>query len=321
MSATRRRCCLLVAFAATGSLAASGSASAAGGDACADARVISSLPFTDAGTSCGFANDADNTGAAACGDLPDAYPGPDVFYGLTLGAGNALSFELTMPSGATGDLALFLIRRSTCGDAGQCAAYSIDVRGAGQGPERIRSASYPAGTYDLVVDSVYTSGVAASCGEFSLAVSGSLGAVSGTGGAPGSGGVAGTGGAMGTGGVVGTDGGIGTGGLAGTGGDIGTGGTTVADAGAGGTDGGLGTGGLPGTGGGASGTGGRMDGSIAGDGAAPDTTSDGAQATASSGCGCALPRDGGRTPDTAPLPIIVLAAAIGAVARARRARR
>jgi hypothetical protein len=158
-------------------LAASG-AQATGSEACTGAAAITALPFTDTGaTTCGFANDANNTGAAACADLPDMYPGPDVFYALTLGAGNNVAFDLTMPAGATGDLALFLLAVPTCGGAGQCAAYSIDVRGAGQGPERIKASSYPPGTYYVVVDSVNAVGASGSCGQYSLSVTGSLGAV------------------------------------------------------------------------------------------------------------------------------------------------
>jgi len=154
-------------------------ARAAGGESCADAPVIGALPFTDTGaTTCGFNDTVNNMGAGACADLPVAYPGPDVFYKLSLGAGNAVAFDLTMPLGATGDLALFLLAVPTCGAAGQCAAYSVDVRGAGQGPERIKAASYAAGTYYVVVDSVNAAGAMGSCGAYSLSVSGSLGDVS-----------------------------------------------------------------------------------------------------------------------------------------------
>src|SRR5262249_33429374 len=90
-------------------------AHAAGGDTCAEATTITTLPFTDASEgTCGFENDVTNSGPAACADLPGTYPGPDVFYKIVLGTGNDVAFSLTMPSGATGDLALFLIDDSPC---------------------------------------------------------------------------------------------------------------------------------------------------------------------------------------------------------------
>jgi MYXO-CTERM domain-containing protein len=265
---------------------------AAGGDACNSATKISALPFVDAdGDSCGLDDTFDNTGAAVCSDLPDAYPGPDAFYVVTLGANNQLSFELSMPSGATGDLALFLFRGSPCGVTGSCAGNSVDVIGAGEGPEHIASQRYPAGTYYVVVDSALASGNAASCGAYALTVSGSLGDVTSTGGS-GSGGAASggesSGGAGDTAGSGNTDaGGAGEGGAgiaeggaagasgpgaAGSGGaetgEAGAAGSSSVDGGSGGKSGGAGGVSQGGTAGSAGGSGGASAGRSGGRGGA-----------------------------------------------------
>lgn len=222
-------------------------ASAAGGDTCAAATAITALPFTDAsGNTCGANNDVSNTGPSACSDLPDSYPGADVFYEIALGTGNSVAFSLTMPANATGDLALFLLDQPSCSAAGTCAANSIDVKGAGAGPERIKTASYPPGKYYVVVDSVWPNGMPGYCGAYTLSITGTVGNVTGTGGmggagGTGSGGVAGAGGTL-TGGAAG-NGGASSGGTAGAS----SGGTAGASSGgAGGTSTG-GTGGITGS--------------------------------------------------------------------------
>ena len=230
-------------------------ASAAGGDTCAGATAITALPFTDAtGDTCSANNDVSNTGPAACSDLPDSYPGADVFYEIALGTGNSVAFSLTTPANATGDLALFLLNQPSCSAAGTCAANSIDVLGASTVPERIKTASYPPGKYYVVVDSVWPSGTPGYCGAYTLSVTGTVGNVTGTGGmggagGTGSGGVAGAGGTL-TGGAAG-NGGASSGGTAGasSGGTAGapSGGTAGAPSGgAGGTSTG-GTGGITGS--------------------------------------------------------------------------
>ena len=151
-------------------------AEAAPGDTCATAVDVAALPFLASGTTCGGGNDfANDTGAAAvCTDLPRGYGGEDVFYKLTLQAGNRLAFDLTYPPGATGDLALFLVRQPSCADPPVCAGTSVDLIGAGVGPERIKQQSYPDGTYYLVVDSALGAPDPAQCGAYNLAVTGHL---------------------------------------------------------------------------------------------------------------------------------------------------
>ncbi|HEX4334293.1 MAG TPA: MYXO-CTERM sorting domain-containing protein [Polyangiaceae bacterium] len=334
---------LAIAFITTvAATLASTQAWAAGGDTCAKATAIAALPFVDsAGNDCAFASDVDNTGAAACADLPGTYPGPDAFYEVTLGTGNSVAFDLTMTAGATGDLAIFLIAEASCGAAGKCAASSIDVKGAGQGPERIKTATYPAGRYYLVVDSSIATG-AGSCGAYTLNVTGTLGAVTppdtgdagsdaGPDGAttgPGAGGAGGTG-AGGGGGVATTDSGATTSGDASPDGAVttNTGGTSSAGGTSGTSSGGSsaasgGAGGATSTGsGGAKSSGGSVgvttDSGLTG-GENPDAST-GSTSHESSGCDCAVGR--GTSEPTRGGGLASLAAVVGVVAFARRRRR
>jgi MYXO-CTERM domain-containing protein len=152
-------------------LLASGPALAAPGDTCAEAIDIAALPFLASASTCGASSEFTNSGV--CTDLPGSYGGEDVVYKLTLGAGNRLGFELTMPPGATGDLALFLVQQPSCANP-VCAGSSVDLIGAGVGPERIKERSYPAGTYYLIVDSALSAPDPAQCGGYALAVTGHL---------------------------------------------------------------------------------------------------------------------------------------------------
>src|SRR5438128_1473972 len=106
---------------------------AAPGGLCADAISVDALPFNASSTTCGAGNEFtnDSGGTAICADLPRGYGGEDVFYHVVLGPGNKLAFDLTMPGGATGDLALFLVRQPSCADPPVCAATSVDLIGAG----------------------------------------------------------------------------------------------------------------------------------------------------------------------------------------------
>jgi MYXO-CTERM domain-containing protein len=169
---------LMLAAAVTPALAASG-------DTCADATAIASLPFSKSGTTCGAGDDFSNVanGTAVCTDLPKDYGGDDVFFNLVLEKGNQVAFDLTMPPGATGDLALFLVRAPSCGDPLVCAGNSVDLIGAGVGPERIKAnlQAYPAGTYYLIVDSKLAAPDPASCGAYALTVTGHLSAFCGNG--------------------------------------------------------------------------------------------------------------------------------------------
>jgi cysteine-rich repeat protein len=156
----------------------SAAAQAAAGDTCPEALDVGALPFSGGGTTCGAGNDFTNDvgGLSICPDLPRGYGGEDVYYKLTLQQGNRVAFDLTMPPGASGDLALFLVRAQDCASALVCAGNSVDLIGAGAGPERIKAnaQSYPSGTYYLIVDSALPTPDPASCGAYTLAITGHL---------------------------------------------------------------------------------------------------------------------------------------------------
>jgi MYXO-CTERM domain-containing protein len=167
-------------------LAAAGApALAAPGDSCAEATEIATLPFASNGSTCGAGDDFNNEsgGAALCSDLPKGYGGDDVFFKLTLQQGNQVAFDLSLPAGSNGDLALFLMRAPSCADPLVCAGNSVDLIGAGVGPERIKTnaQAYPTGTYYLIVDSKLSAPDPASCGAYALTVTGHLSAFCGNG--------------------------------------------------------------------------------------------------------------------------------------------
>jgi hypothetical protein len=130
--------------------------------------LVTSLPYTDTGTTCGATNDITNY---SCASLPFPYPGPDVIYSFAMGAGNSVAFSASL-TGSTGDLALFMI--STCGNGATCIVTSQDAIGAGAGPEAIPAQNYATGTRYLYIDSYYASPAGTSCGTYTLNVTGTL---------------------------------------------------------------------------------------------------------------------------------------------------
>lgn len=145
-----------------------------GGDTCATppTQVTGPLPYTDSGNTCGNANDYNNAGPSACRtSLNFNYPGPDVIYRVDLLAGNNAGYSMSL-TGSTGDLVLFLL--TDCGVETSCVANSQDAIGPGVGPEVIAAAARTAGDYYLYVDSYYPIGNGASCGTYTLTVTGLL---------------------------------------------------------------------------------------------------------------------------------------------------
>lgn len=151
-----------------------------GGGSCATPVNISSLPFSQAGNSCGGTNNISNYGGPCGTDLPFPYPGPEDVWAITVGTGNAITVSADL-TGSTGDLALFFL--STCADGNSCLFSSQDAIGAGAGPENLNddgagSAQTLTGltagnTYYVYVDSYYGTG-SLSCGTYTLNVNGTL---------------------------------------------------------------------------------------------------------------------------------------------------
>jgi hypothetical protein len=139
-------------------------------DACTPAPVITVLPYTDSGTTCGATNDITTYGGVCGTNLPFPYPGPDVIYAFTTTAGNSVAISASL-TGSTGDLAVFVL--DSCGVGSSCVQNSQDAIGAGAGPELIAAASYGVGTHYLYIESYYGTG-SISCGTYTLSVTGNL---------------------------------------------------------------------------------------------------------------------------------------------------
>lgn len=145
----------------------------AGGGSCATPVNITSLPFSQAGNTCGGTNNISNYGGDCAVNLPFPYPGPEDVWAITVGAGNALNIEAG--NIGAGDLALFFL--GTCGTGASCIANSQDAVGGGSAPEVIDPtfiANQPAGTYFIYVDSYYAGSAAPACGSYTLNVTGTL---------------------------------------------------------------------------------------------------------------------------------------------------
>ncbi len=141
-------------------------------DVCTPAPVITTLPYSDSGTTCGATNDLNIYGGTCAAALPFPYPGPDVIYAFATTAGNNVTISASL-TGSTGDLALFVID-TTCATAANCNHQSQDAIGVGAGPENIAAASYSDGNHYIYVDSYYAAPNPANCGTYTLNVSGNL---------------------------------------------------------------------------------------------------------------------------------------------------
>jgi hypothetical protein len=158
---------LSISLIATGASApVSPSAVAAGGDTCATATLISSLPFNDSGDTTGAADDIRLTGCPGI-----SLEGPDLIYVFTVQSGNNLTFTLT-PTDQEYDPAIYI--RSACPQgAGSCVARTDT--GLGGQPETMTVSGLAPGAYYFYVDSVYPPGDAAGEGHYTLSVTGTLG--------------------------------------------------------------------------------------------------------------------------------------------------
>jgi hypothetical protein len=143
-----------------------------GGDTCAEAVPILSLPFNDTGDTTPNTNTL-TTYTGTC-TLPFPYGGEDQIYEITVGPGNNMNFSMNL-AGSAGDLALFIV--DDCGDGTTCVVNSQDAIGPGAGPEVINNVILPTGTYYLYIDSYYNANTPGSAGTFSLSITGTLGDV------------------------------------------------------------------------------------------------------------------------------------------------
>jgi len=157
----------------SGSTSLSPSAVLVGGDTCAEAVSITTLPFNDTGTTIGAADNSTGELPFACGIVGGGAtrPGPDVFYSFTiLGPGNSLTFSVTTTDNQF-DPGIYVL--SVCGNLSTCQG-GADTNFDGE-PEAFTVSNLPAGTYYFGVDSAYPSPDASRHGPYALSVTGSFG--------------------------------------------------------------------------------------------------------------------------------------------------
>jgi hypothetical protein len=142
---------------------------AAGGDTCATATVIASLPYNDMGNTSTATDSPLFLGATCTGGGAGSREGPDRIYSITVAAGNSLTIQVT-PS-ATYDVDVYLL--GTCGNGSTCVS-ERDAGIEGQA-ETLGPITLPPGTYSLYIDSVYPIDDPSGSGTYSLSVTGNLG--------------------------------------------------------------------------------------------------------------------------------------------------
>jgi Bacterial pre-peptidase C-terminal domain len=141
----------------------------AGGDTCATATTIATLPYNDNGDTSTATNQILflNTTCAGLGML--SREGPDRIYSFTVTSGNSVTITVT-PS-ASYDVDIYLL--GTCGNGNTCV-HESDSGIEGQA-ETIGPVTLAPGTYYLYVDSVYPIDDKLGSGTYSLSMTGNLG--------------------------------------------------------------------------------------------------------------------------------------------------
>ena len=145
----------------------------AGGQCSTPPPPISALPFTDSGDTCAATQTNSVTTYGGTCTLPFPYGGPEHIYQVTYGTGNSVGYSMSL-TGSLGDLALFLVSGTTCGNGTTCVVNSQDAIGPGAGPELIAAAARPVGPYFLYIDSYYDLSTPGACGTYTLSATGTL---------------------------------------------------------------------------------------------------------------------------------------------------
>jgi hypothetical protein len=141
----------------------------AGGDTCAAATVIATLPFNDSGNTAGATDQGLFLNATCAGGGAVSREGPDLVYTFTVGTGSSLTFTLT-PS-ASYDATIYIV--GTCTSGSSCVVES-DTGIEGQ-TETIGPRTFNPGTYYLYVDSIYPVDDKLGSGTYTLSVTGTFG--------------------------------------------------------------------------------------------------------------------------------------------------
>jgi hypothetical protein len=142
----------------------------AGGDTCATATVIASLPYNDSGDTTNATNDPLFLNAGCSQGGASSRPAPDVVYSITVFPGNSLTF--TVNPSANFDASIYIL--STCGNGSSCTQHSDT--GKQDVIETIGPITLPVGTHYFYVDSVWDPfKEGPDHGPYTLSVTGTLG--------------------------------------------------------------------------------------------------------------------------------------------------
>ena len=143
----------------------------AGGDSCATATVIASLPYNDSGDTTGATDTSPFFLSSACaGGGMLTRPGPDLVYSINVFSGNSLT--ITLDPGPTYDAALYVVGGS-CASGSGCIVESDS--GAEGAVETIGPRTFNPGTLYIYVDSIYAPDEGPDHGPYTLSVTGTLG--------------------------------------------------------------------------------------------------------------------------------------------------
>lgn len=144
---------------------------AAGGDTCATATVIASLPYNDSGDTTNATDTQPYFLSTACaGGGMVTRPGPDVVYSITVFPGNSLTPTLT--PAATFDATLYVVGGSCSSGSGCVVESDTGIEGVA---ETIGPRTFTPGTYYVYVDSIYSPNEGPDHGTYTLSVTGTLG--------------------------------------------------------------------------------------------------------------------------------------------------
>ena len=142
----------------------------AGGDTCAAATVIASLPFNDSGNTTNATDQGLALNMTCAGGGMVSRPGPDLVYSITVFSGNSLT--LTLDPGAGFDATLYVVGGS-CSSGSGCVVESDT--GIDDQVETIGPRTFTPGTYYVYVDSIYSPEEGPDHGPYTLSVTGTLG--------------------------------------------------------------------------------------------------------------------------------------------------
>ena len=142
----------------------------AGGDTCAAATPIATLPYNDAGDTTNATNQTVFLNATCAGGGAITRPGPDVVYSFNVFPGNSLTF--TVDPGPNFDTSIYIL--STCGSGSTCVIEKDT--GLDGVAETIGPITLPPGTHYLYIDSAFDpKKEGPDHGPYTLSVTGTLG--------------------------------------------------------------------------------------------------------------------------------------------------